>query len=74
MRSSYVTAVVLAALCIVPAAASAQSSRRTITLDDLAQLKEVRDPQLSPDGKWVAYTVGTDRRRKGQARHATSGW
>jgi dipeptidyl aminopeptidase/acylaminoacyl peptidase len=32
-------------------------SRRLLTVDDLYNLREVRDPQRSPDGKWVAYTV-----------------
>ena len=32
---------------------------RAITVDDLFQLREVDDPQLSPDGQWVAYTVKT---------------
>src|SRR5262245_102036 len=31
--------------------------RRPLNVDDLFNLKEVRDPQRSPDGKWVAYTV-----------------
>lgn len=32
---------------------------RLLTVDDLFQLKEVEDPQPSPEGKWVAYTVTT---------------
>jgi dipeptidyl aminopeptidase/acylaminoacyl peptidase len=43
------------ALLAVPAAAQ----RRAITFDDFIGLKTVADPQLSPDGKWVAYTVTT---------------
>ncbi len=39
--------------------AAAQASKRGINLDDLAKLKVVASPQVSPDGKWVAYTVGT---------------
>jgi dipeptidyl aminopeptidase/acylaminoacyl peptidase len=31
--------------------------KRPLNSDDLFNLKEVRDPQRSPDGKWVAYTV-----------------
>jgi len=31
--------------------------KRPLSVDDLFNLKEVRDPQRSPDGKWVAYTV-----------------
>jgi dipeptidyl aminopeptidase/acylaminoacyl peptidase len=29
-----------------------------MTLDDLAKMQRVGDPQVSPDGAWVAYTVG----------------
>ncbi len=39
------------------AAASSAQPRRLLTVDDLFNLREVRDPQRSPDGKWVAYTV-----------------
>jgi Tol biopolymer transport system component len=28
-----------------------------MNLDDLEHLLEVDNPQLSPDGKWIAYTV-----------------
>ena len=51
----------LASLAIVLAAslASAQPVTRAITLDDLHKIKSVGDPQRSPDGKWVAYAVGT---------------
>lgn len=37
----------------------AQTSKRPLKLDDLARLRDVRDPQLSPDGQWVAYVVST---------------
>jgi dipeptidyl aminopeptidase/acylaminoacyl peptidase len=37
----------------------AQSTKRSITLDDVAKIRNVGDPQVSPDGKWVAYTLGT---------------
>jgi dipeptidyl aminopeptidase/acylaminoacyl peptidase len=32
-------------------------SRRPLNVDDLYNMKDVRDPQRSPDGKWVAYAV-----------------
>ena len=35
----------------------AQTPTRAFTLDDVAKLKYVSDPERSPDGKWVAYTV-----------------
>ena len=39
--------------------ASGQAAKRPISLDDLAKIRTVGDPQRSPDGRWVAYTVGT---------------
>ena len=33
--------------------------KRPLNLDDLARMRDVRDPQCSPDGKSVAYTVST---------------
>src|SRR4051794_8965220 len=37
----------------------AQSARRPLKLDDMHRFRDVRDVQLSPDGKWVAYTLST---------------
>ncbi|MGB6334931.1 MAG: S9 family peptidase [Thermoanaerobaculia bacterium] len=37
-----------------------EDSPRTITVDDYFRIHEVGDPQISPDGKWVAYTVWED--------------
>jgi dipeptidyl aminopeptidase/acylaminoacyl peptidase len=46
-----------------PAAAvnpgASEAGSRTLVVDDYFRIKEVGDPQLSPDGKWVAYTVKT---------------
>jgi len=39
--------------------ALSQAAKRAINLDDLARIRTVGDPQRSPDGKWVAYTVGS---------------
>jgi len=52
------------ALAFAAIAASAQTApgpaaKRAIALDDLFKIKSVGDPQRSPDGKWVAYAVGT---------------
>ena len=38
---------------------AAQTARRPMKLDDLTRFRNVSDPQISPDGQWVAYTVGT---------------
>src|SRR5262245_51233274 len=42
--------------CLFPAVA-AGAEPRPLRVDDLYTLKVVRDPRVSPDGKWVAYTV-----------------
>jgi dipeptidyl aminopeptidase/acylaminoacyl peptidase len=52
----------IGSLCTAPClqetlAAQAGSAPRPPGVDDLFALKDVRDPQLSPDGRWVAYTV-----------------
>jgi dipeptidyl aminopeptidase/acylaminoacyl peptidase len=33
--------------------------KRAITFQDLISMQRVSDPQISPDGKWIAYTVAT---------------
>ena len=38
---------------------SAQTTKRPLKIDDLFKILDVRDPQLSPDGNWVAYVVST---------------
>jgi dipeptidyl aminopeptidase/acylaminoacyl peptidase len=50
----------LSALVVVLASAgfaSAQGAKRPLSLDDLARIKDVRDPQCAPDGKSVAFVV-----------------
>ena len=37
----------------------AQEAPRAITVDDVFAIRDVRDPQITDDGKWVAYTVST---------------
>jgi dipeptidyl aminopeptidase/acylaminoacyl peptidase len=48
--------------CALPTALRAQkppTQPRPITVDDQFQIGEVRDPRLSPDAQWVAYSVKT---------------
>ena len=48
--------------CIVMLASlslPAQTARRTFTIDDVFKLKRVSDPQVSPDGEWIAYVVSS---------------
>jgi dipeptidyl aminopeptidase/acylaminoacyl peptidase len=45
------------AVLLAATSASAQQGKRPLSADDIYELREVRDPQRSPDGRWVAYTV-----------------
>ncbi len=40
-------------------APSASAQKRHLDFSDLASLREVSDPELSPDGEWIAYVVRT---------------
>jgi dipeptidyl aminopeptidase/acylaminoacyl peptidase len=57
MRSILLLACLTLPTSLVPLPLLAQ--KRAITFEDYIALKAVSDPQLSPDGKWVAYTVST---------------
>ena len=39
-----------------------QQPTRPIMIDDLLKVRRVSDPQVSPDGHWIAYTIAdTDK-------------
>ena len=44
-------------LLLLPVFAMAQDDERLITIDDILAMKSIGDPQVSPDGELVAYTV-----------------
>jgi hypothetical protein len=44
-------------LALMVIAATACAAPRAITVDDLLKFHRVSDPQLSPDGMWLAYVV-----------------
>ena len=48
---------VIVAAILLSSPAWAQQGKRPLSPDDIYNVREVRDPQRSPDGKWVAYTV-----------------
>src|SRR3954468_4223518 len=48
----------LFAILVAALGVSAQA-RRPLKLDDLTRFRNVNDPQISPDGQWIAYTVST---------------
>jgi dipeptidyl aminopeptidase/acylaminoacyl peptidase len=48
------------AVAASPVVVKAQAvKKRAITFRDLISMRRLSDPQISPDGKWVAYTVAT---------------
>jgi len=51
-----------AGLCLLPLCVLTTfgfGQKRAMVLDDLAKLVTVGGPQVSPDGKWIAYTTST---------------
>jgi dipeptidyl aminopeptidase/acylaminoacyl peptidase len=55
-------AVIAAAAAVVSsaiAAAAQAPAKRSIALTDLARIRTVGGPQISPDGLWIAYTLGS---------------
>src|SRR5262245_15580668 len=58
MRKSRLAGTIL--LFLAPTALEAQTSgKRGIAIDDIYRLQKVGNPQISPDGGWIAYTVTT---------------
>ena len=39
--------------------AGAMFAQRLLTVDDMHKFHDVRDAQISPEGKWVAYRVSS---------------
>jgi dipeptidyl aminopeptidase/acylaminoacyl peptidase len=59
-RTVFVFLLVALAIGFGQVAVSAeQPAKRPVKIDDFARLRSVGDPQFSPDGEWVAYTVST---------------
>jgi len=53
------TALLAASFPITSSAQKPPTLPRPVTVDDLFQIREVSDPQLSPDAQSIAYTVKT---------------
>src|SRR5438132_12054100 len=55
-------------LLAIPTPALAQESRprtpRAITIDDFFQIRDVSQPEISPDGQWIAYAVRRSEERR----------
>jgi dipeptidyl aminopeptidase/acylaminoacyl peptidase len=57
-------------LCAAQVNAADAPARRLLTPDDLYRVEDVSDPQVSPDGVWVAYVVTLNDRESDEARSA----
>jgi dipeptidyl aminopeptidase/acylaminoacyl peptidase len=62
----------------MPDKLSAAGDKRPMTVDDLYRIISIEDPQISPDGEWIAFVrVTVDRKGNGYKRNlwisATSG-
>ncbi|HEX6058032.1 MAG TPA: S9 family peptidase, partial [Gemmatimonadaceae bacterium] len=53
------TRALLLALLVAPVLGAQTPARRAVRASDVYHLRDVRDPRISPDGRWVAYTVST---------------
>src|ERR1700693_3428397 len=57
---SLAASLVLMAVFVAPVSLNAQTTKkRAIAFQDLISMHRLSEPQISPDGKWVAYTVAT---------------
>jgi len=59
LRPALTATLLFATLPIVGNAQHPPTQPRPVTIDDLFQIREVSDPQLSPDAQSVAYSVKT---------------
>jgi len=59
MQTKILSRLLLLLSLLAAITASAQTAKHPLKLDDLARFRNVSDPQLSPDGQWIAYTVST---------------
>lgn len=71
IASNFLATTVLFLSTTVPVhAADTPQPRRALTADDFYNMQIVSEPQVSPDGKWVAYVVSTNDRGADESRSA----
>jgi len=60
-RAAWRTVILFSSLItlVAPAASAQAPAKRPVNVNDLFRLRTVRDVQVSPDGDWVAFVVGT---------------
>jgi len=59
-----------------PATTATGGARRPLRVEDVYRVEDVRDPERSPDGQWVAYAVSTadSARDKGHTQLWMTSW
>ena len=58
MRRLAVVASIVTVLIFIGAGAQVRSAdKRLLVVDDMFEIRDVNDPQIAPDGNWVAYSV-----------------
>jgi dipeptidyl aminopeptidase/acylaminoacyl peptidase len=67
MRISLLATLVLS-FSLAPSLLAQTPAKRPIAIEDMYRMQQVGNPQCSPDGKWVAYTV-TSVDRQADKRH-----
>ena len=73
MKGPYLPSALASALTWACAFASTaeEATKHPITFDDMIKMHRISEPQISPDGKWVVYTVATpDMDANRNAAHA----
>src|ERR1700745_3150741 len=64
-RGLVVIVVVAVSFCGAESSAQqAQSGPRPISVTDIFAFRDLHDPQISPEGQWIAYAIGTVNREK----------
>ncbi len=57
MYSKRLSQILVLLVALTSIVAAQQPTKRPLNLDDLARVRDVRDPQVSPDGQWIAYVL-----------------
>jgi dipeptidyl aminopeptidase/acylaminoacyl peptidase len=71
-RPSLALHTILVLALFVAAPITLAQTKRPITFDDLISMQRVSDPHISPDGKWVVFTVATPDKEAN--RNASNIW
>ncbi|HET7102306.1 MAG TPA: S9 family peptidase, partial [Terriglobia bacterium] len=58
MKKNFLRLILTCILATATLPALAQA-KHALTFDDLMKIQRISDPQVSPDGKWIAYVVST---------------